>query len=91
MQQPISRRGRDIGELMRRQAIHATSIVVDRDIGLGMVDDHMPAERWREGGGSDLAFVTMRLGLDTAAAHLDYALGVKAVLDQRFGAGEQAP
>jgi probable F420-dependent oxidoreductase len=38
------------------------------------------AERWEAAGGTHLSVVTMRLGLDTAAAHLDHAQSVKDAL-----------
>jgi probable F420-dependent oxidoreductase len=41
------------------------------------------AERWEAAGGTHVAVVTMRLGLATAAAHLDYA---QAVIDALGGA-----
>jgi probable F420-dependent oxidoreductase len=43
------------------------------------------AERWQAAGGTHLAVVTMRLGLDTAAAHLDHAHSVKDALDITVG------
>ena len=44
------------------------------------------AERWQSAGGTHLAVLTIKLGLDTAAAHLDYARSVKDSLDIRLGA-----
>jgi probable F420-dependent oxidoreductase len=38
------------------------------------------AEAWEAAGGTHLSVVTMRLGLDTAAAHLDHAQSVKDAL-----------
>jgi alkanesulfonate monooxygenase SsuD/methylene tetrahydromethanopterin reductase-like flavin-dependent oxidoreductase (luciferase family) len=38
------------------------------------------AERWEAAGGTHLSVVTMRLGLGTAAAHLDHAQTVKDAL-----------
>ena len=35
------------------------------------------AERWRSAGGTHVSVLTIKLGLDTAAAHLDYASSVK--------------
>jgi probable F420-dependent oxidoreductase len=43
------------------------------------------AERWQAVGGTHLSVVTMRLGLDTAGAHLDHVRSVKEALDTRFG------
>ena len=44
------------------------------------------AERWEAAGGTHLCVLTIKLGLDTAAAHLDYASTVKQALDARLGA-----
>jgi probable F420-dependent oxidoreductase len=41
------------------------------------------AERWRAAGGTHLSVLTIKLGLDSAAAHLDYAAEVKQALDTR--------
>jgi probable F420-dependent oxidoreductase len=38
------------------------------------------ARRWREAGGTHLAVVSMRLGLDTPAGHVDYFAAVRAAL-----------
>ena len=43
------------------------------------------AERWRAAGGTHLSVLTIKLGLETAAAHLDYARSVKDALDTRVG------
>ena len=43
------------------------------------------AERWRAAGGTHLAVLTIKLGLDSAAAHLDYVAAVKAALDSAVG------
>jgi probable F420-dependent oxidoreductase len=43
-------------------------------------------ERWRSAGGNQLAVLTIKLGLDSAAAHLDYARAVKDSLDTHLGA-----
>ena len=43
------------------------------------------AERWQAAGGTHLSVLTIKLGLDTAAAHLDYARSVKDALDTRVG------
>jgi probable F420-dependent oxidoreductase len=43
------------------------------------------AERWRDAGGTHLSVLTIKLGLDSAAGHLDYAATVKHALD-RVGA-----
>ena len=44
------------------------------------------AERWRSAGGTHVSVLTIKLGLDTAAAHLDYASSAKDALDARIGA-----
>ena len=44
------------------------------------------AERWEAAGGTHLCVLTIKLGLDTAVAHLDYASTVKEALDARLGA-----
>lgn len=43
------------------------------------------AERWQSAGGTHTAFVTLKLGLDTAAAHLDYLQSLHSALSARFG------
>jgi probable F420-dependent oxidoreductase len=43
------------------------------------------AERWHAAGGTHLSVLTIKMGLDTAAAHVDYARSVKDTLDARFG------
>ena len=43
------------------------------------------AERWQAAGGTHVSVLTMKLGLDTAAAHLDYASAAKDALDSRVG------
>jgi len=43
------------------------------------------AERWHAAGGTHLSILTMKLGLDNAAAHVDFVAGVKDALDARFG------
>ena len=43
------------------------------------------AERWQRAGGTHLSVLTIKLGLETAAAHLDYAGAVKHGLDKRMG------
>jgi len=43
------------------------------------------AARWAAAGGTQVSIVTMRLGLDSAAAHIDHLVAVKAGLDERFG------
>ena len=40
---------------------------------------------WAAAGGTQVSIVTMRLGLDSAAAHIDHLVAVKAGLDERFG------
>jgi probable F420-dependent oxidoreductase len=42
------------------------------------------AERWQEAGGTHLSVLTMKLGLDTAAAHVAYLAEVKGAFDARF-------
>jgi probable F420-dependent oxidoreductase len=44
------------------------------------------AERWRAVGGTHLSVLTIKLDLDTAADHLEYAAAVKEALDTRVGA-----
>ncbi len=43
------------------------------------------AERWQAAGGTHVSVLTIKLGLDTAAAHLDYASAAKDALDTRVG------
>ena len=43
------------------------------------------AERWRDAGGTALAVLTMKLGFDTAAAHIDFIAETKAALDTALG------
>lgn len=43
------------------------------------------AERWHEVGGTQVAVLTMKNGLDSAAAHVDHLAAVKAAIDGRFG------
>jgi probable F420-dependent oxidoreductase len=43
------------------------------------------AERWASAGGTHATFVTMKLGLDTAAAHLDHLQSLQDALEARFG------
>jgi probable F420-dependent oxidoreductase len=43
------------------------------------------AERWRSAGGTHVSVLTIKLRLDSAAAHLDYAASVKDALDARIG------
>jgi probable F420-dependent oxidoreductase len=42
------------------------------------------AERWQAAGGTHVAVVTMGLGLDKAATHVDYLQSVKQALEPRF-------
>jgi probable F420-dependent oxidoreductase len=44
------------------------------------------AERWYEAGGQQVAVLTMKLGLTTAAAHIDHMAAVQAAYSARFGA-----
>jgi probable F420-dependent oxidoreductase len=44
------------------------------------------AERWREAGGTGVAIVTMKLGLDSPAAHVDHLAAVAAAVRERFDA-----
>jgi len=44
------------------------------------------AERWQEAGGTHVSVLTMKLGFETAAGHVDFAATVKDALDARFGA-----
>jgi probable F420-dependent oxidoreductase len=45
------------------------------------------AERWHQAGGTHLSLLTLKLGFDTAAGHIDYVAAAKTALDARFGAG----
>jgi probable F420-dependent oxidoreductase len=44
------------------------------------------AERWQAAGGTAASAVTMRVGLDSVAAHVDHIAAVKAAIDARFNA-----
>jgi probable F420-dependent oxidoreductase len=43
------------------------------------------AERWESAGGTHATFVTLKLGFDTAAAHLDHLHSLRDALEARFG------
>lgn len=44
------------------------------------------AARWEAAGGTGVSVLTMRLGFDSIAAHVDHLAAVKAAVDERFGA-----
>jgi hypothetical protein len=43
------------------------------------------AERWQAAGGTQISVLTIKLGFDTAAAHLDFIAQVKCAVDTTFG------
>ena len=42
------------------------------------------ARRWRDVGGTGVSVLTMKVGLDSAAAHVDHIASVKTAIDDRF-------
>ena len=48
------------------------------------------ARRWRDAGGTHFSVVTMRRGLDSAAAHIEHLQGIRDALAEEFGPGPGA-
>jgi probable F420-dependent oxidoreductase len=68
----------------RADAPFGAELIMTRARSAGDVVD--TATRWQHAGGTHVSVLTMKLGLDTAPAHIGYISEVRAAVDARFGA-----
>jgi len=72
-----------LGDAGREDVAFGTELIMTR--ARTVADAVETAERWHEAGGQQVAVLTMKLGLATAAAHIDHIAEVRGAFATRFG------